>query len=229
MAYFKNTYHVGMGSSIFESFSALTKEDVKDGSIAGVASPYSADHKQAVSLALINANEKAREISTGISKLFRKVEYGTKIDSVKYLEDFDRFSTLLLQALKINSVLSGDEIILKKLADILAYAYVKKNKGDFKIYSDFEDAKAVTLLVYKTAKKIGLNFLTPDIDDIVQKVLFSVLYKPKKGGEGKEEKKEEKEDSKPPKSEEPKENNRTAQPKNEDPDATSPFSNSNQV
>ena len=180
MAQFKSKYRVGMGSNLFESFSALTKADVKDGSIAGVASPYSADHKQAVSMALINADEKAREISDGISKLFRKVEYGTKIDSVKYLEDFDRFSTLLLQTLKINDVLSGDEIILKKLADILAYAYVKKNKGDFKIYSDFEDAKSVTQLVYKTAKKIGLNFLTPDIDDVVQKVLFSVLYKPKK-------------------------------------------------
>ena len=149
-----------MDSNLFESFSALSKADVKDGSIAGVASPYSADHKQAVSMALINADEQQREISSGISKLFRKVEYGTKIDSVKYLEDFNRFSTLLLQTLKINDVLSGDEIILKKLADILAYAYVKKNKGDFKIYSDFEDAKSVTLLVYKSAKKIGLNFLS---------------------------------------------------------------------
>ena len=185
MAQFKSKYRVGMGSNLFESFSALTKADVKDGSIAGVASPYSADHKQAVSMALINADDKAREISSGISKLYRKVEYGTKIDSVKYLEDFNRFSTLLLQALKINDVLSGDEIILKKLADILSYAYVKKNKGDFKIYSSFEDAKAVTLLVYKTVKKIGLNFLTPDIDDVVQKVLFSVLYKPKKDDLGK--------------------------------------------
>ena len=169
-----------MDSSLFESFSALTKKDVKDGSIAGVSSPYSADHKQAVSMALLNAEDQSREISSGISKLYRKVEYGTKIDSSKYLEDFDRFSTLLLQALKINEVLSGDEIILKKLGDILTYAYVRKNKGDFKIYSDFEAAKAVTILVYKTAKKIGLTFLPPDVDDLVQKVLFSVLYKPKK-------------------------------------------------
>lgn len=179
MAQFKN-FRLGKDSNLFESFSALTKKDVKDGSIAGVASPYSADHKQAVSMALINAEEQAKEISNGISKLYRKVEYGTKIDSVKYLEDFNRFSTLLLQTLKINDVLAGDEIILKKLSDILAYAYVKKNKGEFKIYSEFDDAKAVTMVVYKTAQKVGLNFLPPDIDDLVQKVLFSVLYKPKK-------------------------------------------------
>jgi hypothetical protein len=202
MATFKSGFRVGKDSNLCESFSALTKADVKDGSIAGVASPYSADHKQAVSMALINADDKAREISSGISKLYRKVEYGTKIDSVKYLEDFNRFSTLLLQALKINDVLSGDEIILKKLADILSYAYVKKNKGDFKIYSSFEDAKAVTLLVYKTVKKIGLNFLTPDIDDVVQKVLFSVLYKPKKDGFDKKPESKKDTDKLPPKPQE---------------------------
>ena len=179
MAQFKNNFHIKTDSKLFESFSALTKKDVKDGTIAGVASPYSADHKQAVSLALVNADEQAREISSGISKLFRKVEYGTKIDSAKYLEDFSRFSTLLLQALKINDILSGDEIILKKLADILTYAYVRKNKGSFKIYSDFDAAKEVTMIVYKTSKKLGLNFLPPDVDDLVQKVLFSVMYKPK--------------------------------------------------
>ena len=191
MAQFKNGFRPGMHSNLFESFSALTKTDVKDGSIAGVASPYSADHKQAVSMALINAQEQAKEISDGISKLFRKIEYGSKIDTVKYLEDFNRFSTLLLQTLKINDVLAGDEIILKKLADILSYAYIKKNKGEFKIYSEFEDAKQVTVIVYKAAQKIGLNFLPPDIDDLVQKVLFSVLYKAKK-----EEKKEDKLDKK---------------------------------
>lgn len=181
MAQFKNKlFSIGMDSNLFESFSALTKKDVKDGNIAGVASPYSADHAQAVSMALLNAEDRAREISSGISKLYRKVEYGTKIDSSKYLEDFDRFSTLLLQALKINDVLSGDEIILKKLAAILTYAYVRKNKGEFKIYADFDAAKSVTLIVYKAAKKLGLTFLPPDVDDLVQKVLFSVLFKPKK-------------------------------------------------
>ena len=178
MAQFRNT-RVGRDSNLFESFSALTKKDIKDGSIAGIASPYSADHKQAVSMALINAEDQAKEISSSISTLFRKIEYGSKIDSVKYMEDFNRFSILLLQAMKINNVLKSDEIILSKLADILSYAYVKKNSGEFKIYSDFENAKKVTIMVYKTAQKIGLSFLPPDIDDLVQKVLFSVLYKPK--------------------------------------------------
>lgn len=177
MAKFKVFRPISINSNLFESFSALSKDDITDGTIAGIDSPYSVNHKQNISLALLNAEEQAKELSNEISLLYRRIEYGAKIESSKYLEDFDRFSALLLQTLKINEVLYGDEIILKKLACILTYAYVKKNSGEFKIYSNFDAAKQVTSIVFNTAKKLGLDFLTPDLEDLIQKVLFSVLYK----------------------------------------------------
>jgi hypothetical protein len=179
MATFKKKHRIGSDSSIFESFSALSKKDVSNGNIAGVESPYSASHKQSVSLALLNADEQATELSSDIVKLHNKLEEYIKLGSVKYFEGFNRFSMLLLQALKINDVLSGDDLVLKKLADIVTYSYLRKNKGKFKIYTDFDEAKSVTMLVFEAAQKLGLTFLTSDIEDLLQKIVFSVLYKPK--------------------------------------------------
>lgn len=179
MATFKNKHRIGSDSNIFESFSALSKKDVSDGSIAGVESPYSANNKQNVSLALLNADEQATELSSDIVKLHNKLEEYIKLGSVKYFEGFNRFSMLLLQALKINDVLSGDDLVLKKLADIVTYSYLRKNKGKFKIYTEFDEAKSVTILVFEAAQKLGLTFLTSDIEDLLQKIVFSVLYKPK--------------------------------------------------
>jgi hypothetical protein len=197
MATFKKQFRLGMDSNIFESFSALSKKDVSGGNVAGVESPYSANNKQTVSLALLNADEQAKEISSGIIKLHNKLEEYITLGSVKYFESFNRFSTLLLQALKLNDVLSGDDLVLKKLSDILTYSYLRKNKGRFKIYSEFDDAKSVTMLVFEAARSLGLTFLNSDVEDLIQKIVFSVLYKPK------EDKKEPEKKSKSPDKKDP--------------------------
>lgn len=161
-----------------ESFASISKDDVTDNDVAGIVSPYSANNAQSVSMALAGSEDKTKAIFDSIAKLYKKLEYGIRIDSAKYLEDFNRFSTLVKQSLALNNVLSGDDIILSKLADILTYAYTKKNKGKFRIFSDFSTAKLVTQNVFTTSKKLGLVFLPVDMDDIIQKVLLSVLYRP---------------------------------------------------
>lgn len=158
-------------SLLRESFKAITSLD-------GINKIYDTDQQQGTALALKNADDRIREISDEISKLYKKLEYGIKIDSGKHLEDFNRFSTLLLQAMKINDLLSGDDIILSKLADILTYAYAKLAANrDFQIYSDFDTAKKATSIIFATAKKLGLKFFQTDLEDLIQKILLSVLYK----------------------------------------------------
>lgn len=164
-------------SNFLESFSSITKDDVTDNDVAGIKSPYAANNAQSVGLALANAKENIKYISDNISKLYKKLEYGIRIDSAKYLEDFNRFSSLLQQSLAMNDVMSGDDIILKRLSDVLSYSYSKSNKGNFRIYSDFNVAKRATQVIFNTAKRLGLSFMSADMDDTIQKVLLSVLYR----------------------------------------------------
>lgn len=164
-------------SNFLESFSSITKDDVTDAGVAGIVSPYSANNSQSVGLALANAKENTKYIADNISKLYKRLEYGIRIDSAKFVEDFNRFSSLVLQALSMNDIMSNDTVILKRLADILTYAYSKSNKGKFRIYSDFNVSKKATQVVFNTCKKLGLSFMSADMDDTIQKVLLSVLYR----------------------------------------------------
>ena len=166
--------------SVLESFSSIERKDAENGSIAGVTSPYSANHKQGVSLALMNAEDQSRALASSITTLYNshRIKDGIHLDSAQYLEDFNRFSILVFQSMKINNVLSGDEIILKKLADILSYAYARANKGKFRVYPDFDSAKRVAMLIFDRAQSLGLTFFTADLSDLIQKVLMSVVYKP---------------------------------------------------
>lgn len=130
------------------------------------------------------------------------------------MEDFNRFSTLLIQAMKINDLMSGDDIILTKLAEILTYAYAKKANGQFQIFSDFDTAKRVTSIVFATAKKLGLKFFQSDLEDLVQKILLSVVYK-----EGSDKKDTKNDDKKADKPKEDKPTNQPTEPK-DDPNGT---------
>lgn len=170
-----------VAKTLHESFSALSKDDIKGDDIAGVMSLYAATKKQGTQLANDEAEKQAKEISESISKVYRSVKDSIVLgsDTVRHLEDFKRFAKLLMQAFQLNQFLDGDTIILKRLADILAYAYLKKNKGVFKIYSDFDAGKKVTIIVFNVARDFGLSLPT-DVEDLVQKILLSVLYKPNK-------------------------------------------------
>ena len=160
-----------------ESFETLSAKEADSDSFEGVSSVYTQATQNMLGLALDDLKSNEKVFANNIVSLYAKLDIPILLSSRSSLESFRKFSSLLAQALSINNVFSGDDIVRKKLADIITYVYGIINNNNYVIYQSFDTAKTVTAAIHKRLKIVGLLFTSYEFDDLLQKILLSVLYR----------------------------------------------------
>ena len=164
-------------SELFETFDSISKNDMADGSVNGVKSLYSIPSKDLTGITVDSLNDD-RNTKQRISNLYRLHQYAMSMAAASNVDGFSKFSERLNNALDLNKVYSDDDAIRQKLASFLTYCYLSINKSkEFLVYSDFDSAKKVSMMVFSRAEKLGLKFLNSDTVDIIKTVIFTVFYK----------------------------------------------------
>lgn len=167
-----------------EALEALSKDDVKDGSISGVKTPYSVSNQEALAKALANSEDKNRDLATKIIDASKKNEFSLKIGMVSE-PNFDRFVILLKNTFSANDIFSGDPEIQKKLAELvsLAYFYAERNPDKrYRVFSNFDVAKQVATAIFThLISSLKMTFLTYDtsFSSLLEKAILAVIYYPK--------------------------------------------------
>jgi len=159
---------------LFESFETLSAKDADDGSLEGITSVYKQDVKSMLGMALDSLSDNQSTLGDSIVKVYAKIN---TFDTPGSIEDFRKFSNLLSQAFAKYDVLKQDNILRKKLCDVITFVYSKKNSGNLIIYSNFTSAKDVTRALYSELRNMGLSFVSSEVDDLLQKIILSVLYR----------------------------------------------------
>lgn len=187
-------------SRLFENFDRLTAKDVSNGLIGGIVSPYSVPAKDSIGISIESLNT-SKKIQNQIITVHKKCSDHIHMVSSPNIEGFKTLCARILTAIELNSLFSDDPILQNKLAEILAYSYISKNK-DYLIYPDFNLAKTKAEAVYNTANKYGLTAFTPNDTNTIKTLLLSIFYKPEsqkasdKDNKDKKDKKESQEETK---------------------------------
>jgi len=151
------------------------REETED---TGLVSPYSVPKTAVTALAIDELENDNRKIGYIITNTHRRCAPGINLVKKIDLEGFLTFKSRIKEALELNAILDGNDVLQDQISDLFTWAYAEVSKKDtFLIYSDTTTAKKVANAIYLKTQTAGLKLPAGKIAQLFQNVLLTVLTK----------------------------------------------------
>lgn len=168
-------------SDLFKRLFVMSEDASTGISSSGLVSPYIKNPSDILAIAIDEIESEIKSVGYVIAKAHAKCDNAItllkKINPAGFLE----FRSRVIDTFELNKVLPDNESLQTQLAEVLAVAYAKiSDDNAFLVYDSEEAAKKVASATITTAKKLGLALTSLKIVRLLEAVLLTVLYVPKK-------------------------------------------------